>query len=69
MWTAYDYGQAAVRDLTFRRIEEVCQNYNVDGIELDFFRHGVLFKSVAWGGKASQDELNTMTELIRAFTA
>lgn len=65
MWTAYDYGQDAVRDLTFRRIEEVCRNYDVDGIELDFFRHGVLFKSVAWGGKASRAELDTMTELIR----
>lgn len=65
VWTAYDYGQEAVRDLTFRRIEEVCRNYDVDGIELDFFRHGVLFKSVAWGGKASQAEFDEMTGLIR----
>jgi len=64
-WTAYDYGQAGLRDHKFRRLEEVCQNYDVDGIELDFFRHGVLFKSVAWGGKASAEELDMMTDLIR----
>ena len=64
-WTAYDYGQAAVRDRKFRRLEEVCRNYDVDGIELDFFRHGVLFRSVAWGGKASAEELDMMTDLIR----
>jgi hypothetical protein len=65
MWSAYDYGHAEVRDLMFRRIEEVCRNYDVDGIELDFFRHGVLFKSVAWGGRATAEELDTMTDLIR----
>jgi len=64
-WTAYDYGQAGLRDRKFRRLEEACQNYDVDGIELDFFRHGVLFKSVAWGGKASAEELDMMTDLVR----
>ncbi|MCX6992858.1 MAG: hypothetical protein NT011_06915, partial [Kiritimatiellaeota bacterium] len=60
-WTAFDYGQPAVRDLTFRRLEEVCQNYDLDGIELDYLRHALLFKSVAWGGQASQAERDMMT--------
>ncbi|MCX6992856.1 MAG: hypothetical protein NT011_06905, partial [Kiritimatiellaeota bacterium] len=60
-WTAFDYGQPAVRELTFRRLEEVCQNYDLDGIELDYLRHALLFKSVAWGGQASQAERDMMT--------
>jgi len=64
-WSAYDYTHEAIRDRKFRRLEEVCQNYDVDGIELDFFRHGVLFRSVAWGGRASREELDMMTEFVR----
>ncbi|MCX6993312.1 MAG: hypothetical protein NT011_09255 [Kiritimatiellaeota bacterium] len=64
-WTALDFGQPAVRDLTFLRLEEVCQNYDLDGIELDYFRSPMFFKSVAWGGQASQAELDMMTDLVR----
>ncbi len=43
---AMDYGLQQVRDHKFSIVEEVCQNYGVDGFELDFqrahyfFRHG-----------------------------
>ncbi len=62
-WTAVDYGHRKVRDLKFRYFEEVCQNYDIDGIELDFFRHPVLFKHKP-GLPVSQEELDLMTELI-----
>jgi hypothetical protein len=64
-WTAFDYAQPAVRELTLRRLHEVCRNYDVDGLELDFFRHGVLFKTVAWGGKATPEERDAMTDMLR----
>ncbi|MCX6992090.1 MAG: family 10 glycosylhydrolase [Kiritimatiellaeota bacterium] len=64
-WTAMDYTQPEVRDLAFKYFEEVCQNYDVDGIELDYFRDAIFFKSVAWGGQASQAELDMMTDLVR----
>jgi hypothetical protein len=39
VWSAVDYGLPQIRDLAFDYCEEVCRNYNVDDIELDFFRH------------------------------
>jgi hypothetical protein len=64
-WSSVDYGRPEVRQLAFRYLEEVCRGYDVDGIELDFFRHLCYFKSVAQGGKASAAERDAMTELIR----
>ena len=64
-WSAADYTRPEVRDLCFRIIEEVCQKYDVDGIELDFFRHLSFFKNVAWGANASQEEVALMTGLVR----
>jgi len=61
---AVDYGVAEVRDYMFRMIEEVCQNYDVDGIELDFFRHAIFFKRHAREGKVGQEERDQMTSLI-----
>jgi hypothetical protein len=64
-WTAVDYTHPAIRDLAFGYIREVCRNYDVDGIELDFFRHLSYFKTVAAGGRATEEELDMMTDLIR----
>jgi hypothetical protein len=64
-WTSVDYSHQTVRDRMFSFAEEVCRNYDVDGIELDFFRHPCFFKSVAWGEDASAQELEMMTDLMR----
>ncbi len=64
-WTAVDYGREEIRELAFRYVEEVCNNYDVDGIELDFLRHSVFFKSHAHGGTATAENLAQMTALIR----
>ncbi|MBM3472640.1 MAG: hypothetical protein FJX75_05140 [Armatimonadetes bacterium] len=64
-WSSVDYARPEIRDLAFRYIEEICRNYDVDGVELDFFRHLCFFRSVANGGKASQEERDMMTDLLR----
>ncbi len=68
-WSAVNFALPEVRELAFRYIEEVCRNYDVDGIELDFFRHPVFFKSTARGEPATQDELLAMTELVKRVRA
>ncbi|MBC8443410.1 family 10 glycosylhydrolase, partial [PVC group bacterium] len=68
-WSSVDYAQPEVRDLLFRFLEEVCRKFDVDGIEMDFFRHACFFKSVAHGSKASQAELDMMTDLVRRVRA
>ena len=54
--TAFDYAQPAVRDKVFEVVAEVSQNYPVDGVVLDFFRHLPTFKSTARGAKEASDE-------------
>ena len=64
-WTAIDYGVPEVRDLALAYFEEVCLNYDIDGIELDFFRHPYFFQSHADGGTATQADRDAMTQLVR----
>ena len=64
-WSSVDYARPEIRDLAFGFIEEVCRNYDVDGIELDFFRHLCYFRSTAMGGTASDEEREQMTGLVR----
>lgn len=64
-WSAIDYGVPEVRSLALAYFEEVCQNYDIDGIELDFFRHPFFFRSHTTGGKATQTDRDQMTQLLR----
>ncbi|MDO9463910.1 MAG: family 10 glycosylhydrolase [bacterium] len=64
-WSAANYGLKEIRDLAFKFIQEVCQNYDVDGIELDFFRHPIFFKSHSMGQTVEQQECDLMTSLMR----
>jgi len=65
-WSAVDFTRAEIRDLAYRFVEEVCRNYAVDGVEIDFFRHPVFFKRAAQAGTECNDEERAlMTDLIR----
>jgi len=64
-WSAYDFAVPEVRKLAVDCVAEVCQNYDVDGIHLDFFRHLNYFREVAAGGKATPEHLAMMTDVIR----
>jgi hypothetical protein len=65
-WSAVDFTRDEIRDLAFRYVEEVCQNYDVDGVELDFFRHPVFFKRAAMTGTECNDaERALMTDLMK----
>ncbi|MBW3599522.1 MAG: hypothetical protein KY475_19895 [Planctomycetes bacterium] len=67
-WGGYsgvDYAQEEVREHAFRLIEEVCRGYDVDGVELDFFRSPVLFKSHAWDKPVTREERDALTDLLR----
>ncbi len=64
-WSSVDYAHEAVRDKMAAIIEDVITRYDVDGIELDFFRHPCFFASQAWEGEASAEDVDTMTAFIR----
>lgn len=64
-WSAVDYSHPLVRDRTVGWFDEVAGNYDVDGIELDFFRHPVFFASALRGEHATDDECEAMTSVVR----
>ncbi len=64
-WSSVDYGIPQVRDKVFRILEDVCTRYDVDGVELDFFRHPVLFKPQMRGRPVTQVHCDQMTDLLR----
>ena len=64
-WSAMDFARPEVRDLAVRYIREVCENYDVDGVEMDFFRHLVYFKAIAQDKDTGQTERDMMTDMIR----
>lgn len=69
-WSAFDFTQEAMRQYFYDVTTEIIEDYDVDGLFFDFYRHGVFFKSVAFGEPIAQSELDAMTELftdIRAF--
>jgi len=68
-WSAVNYGLPEVRELAFRYVEEVCQNYAVDGVELDFFRHPLFFKNNSAGLPCDDADRQQMTGLVRRIRA
>ena len=64
-WSAVNYALPEIRNLALSFIEEILDNYDIDGINLDFFRHPIFFKSTSECKKASQEEMQHMTDLIR----
>jgi hypothetical protein len=63
-WSAVDFSHKEIRDLCVQYYTEVCENYDIDGIELDFFRHLYLFKEVARGEVASAAQLAMLTDML-----
>lgn len=68
-WSGVDYTHETVRQTFFENARDICTSYDIDGICLDFMREPQLFKSVAWGGKASGQERKLITELVRRIRA
>ena len=65
-YSGVDYAQPAVRQRAFLILEDICRRYDVDGLELDFWRHPPFFKSYAVSGNpVSTEERDQMTELLR----
>jgi hypothetical protein len=64
-WTALDFSKQGVRDHMLSIIEEVCTNYPIDGIELDFNRHDIFFKNNMFGLPASAENIGQMTGWMR----
>ena len=70
-WTAVDFGNPKTRAYMRKFVGDFVNNYDVDGIEYDFLRHGQLFRTVGWGARATEVQLKLMTDFmleLRAIT-
>ena len=63
--TAQDFSHEAVRQRKLEIIEEICQRYDVDGFELDYIRHPVLFSRRMRGEPCTTDEIAIITSMMR----
>ncbi len=64
-WTAFDFSVKPVRERFVGICKEFMDNYDVNGLELDFNRWPVLFKSVAWRGRATPEDTAIFTAMMR----
>ena len=62
---AQNFSNAEVRDRKFEIIEEVCQRYDIDGVDLNFMRLPVFFSRTMRGEPVTEEEIEIMTGLIR----
>ncbi|MDX2081926.1 MAG: hypothetical protein SFU53_14170 [Terrimicrobiaceae bacterium] len=63
-WSALDYGHHAVREQVLRIIDDVLSRYDVDGIELDFFRHPHYFRPQFYGEPVEDSHRLLMNGLV-----
>jgi hypothetical protein len=64
-WSAVNYARPEVREQVFRIFQDVCTRYEVDGLEMDFFRHPVFFLPQMTGEPVTQEHCDLMTDLLR----
>ena len=64
-WSALDYEKPEVRRLIYRVLEEVCRNYDIDGIELDFMTMSLFFRPNLDGEAAAPDHRDILTSFVR----
>jgi len=64
-WTALDFAAEPVRQRRLDIIADVLDRYDVDGIDLDFCRTPIFFRSTMEGKPATSAETAIMTDLVR----
>ncbi len=68
-WSAVDYGKPEAREKVLRILADVATRYDVDGLELDFFRHPVYFRPQMTGDPVTEEQCDMMTGLLRRVRA
>ncbi len=64
-WALEDFSKSEVRDFIVDIFEDVCQRYDIDGIELDFIRHPLFFRPNMKGDPATPSQVAQMTDMVR----
>ncbi|MDA1165120.1 MAG: hypothetical protein O3B13_18640 [Planctomycetota bacterium] len=67
LWSLVDFEHPDVQPRLLEIIEEVLQNYDVDGVELDFLRAPFYFRTGYDGQPATDSQIEILTRLVRAI--
>ena len=65
MWSTLDFEKPEVLDYLYRITEEVCRRYDVDGIEIDYFRHPLFFRPNLEYQPATREQVEILTAFQR----
>ena len=57
-----NYEVPEVREKVLRILTDVAARYDVDGLELDFFRHPVYFQPQIFGKPVTQEQCDMLTD-------
>lgn len=68
-WSAVNYGLPEVRDKVFNILRDVATRYDIDGLELDFYRHPFYFQPQLNGDPVTDEHCALMTDLLRRVRA
>ena len=64
-WSALDYEIPEVRDYIYRILKDVCERYDVDGIELDWFRSPMFFRPTLDLQPVEPKHIQIMNDFVR----
>ena len=65
MWSALNFAVPQIRQLTVDALREVCRTYDIDGIELDYWRHLIYFPEMVEAEPVRPENLELMNQLMR----
>ncbi|MBN1343852.1 MAG: family 10 glycosylhydrolase [Phycisphaerae bacterium] len=68
-WAGADYAVPEVREHFLRIFEDVCRRYDVDGIDLDWFRSPRFFRPTTEGRPVTREHVAMMNDFVRKVRA
>ena len=68
-WAALNFEIPEVRTHVLNIFGDVCRRYDIDGVEMDFFRHPRFFPPTTDGLPVASEQVAAMTELVRGIRA
>ena len=67
LWSLVDFEHPDVEPTLLKIVDEVLNNYDLDGLELDFLRAPIFFRTGFDGKPATDRQLQVMTRLVRGI--
>ncbi len=68
-WAGLDFAEAEVRDYALRIFEDVFTRYDIDGIDMDWFRHPQFFRETRDEKPVTAEHLALMNDFVRKVRA